>query len=218
MRSKAWMDQKNRHNVFNKTLVRISELNVYFTEWNSSELVKSVTSKGKKKQTLTPSTFSLIHATDFADRYERHIAPLLQSGSIVLCDRYVYTAYVRDITRGCDEQWIRQVYSYAVQPDITFYFNVPLDVALHRILSNRPKLKFFEAGMDMGLSKNISESFKLFQGKIYDQYHRLLQSESFVNIDATLPIQDQQHSVRHIIETTIALNTFKKTLKNKEDA
>ena len=69
---------------------------VYFSEWNSSELVKSATSKGKKRELLSPTTFSLIHATDFADRYERHLLPLLRAGYVVLCDRYVFTAFARD--------------------------------------------------------------------------------------------------------------------------
>src|SRR5271157_3411801 len=106
---------------------------VYFTEWNSSLLVKKATSKGKKRQLLTPTTFSLIHATDFADRYERQILPLLRAGFIVLADRYVYTAFVRDAVRGCDREWVRHLYSFARHPDVTFFFDVPLETALSRI-------------------------------------------------------------------------------------
>src|SRR6188474_2024044 len=132
---------------------------VFFTEWNSSETVKQITKKGKKSGRLTPITFSLLHATDFADRYERNILPLLHAGYIVLADRYVYTAFARDVVRGCDRDWIRQLYSYARTPDITFYFNVSLDVALKRITDGRPQLKFHEAGMDMGYSSDPQESF-----------------------------------------------------------
>src|SRR5688572_6728650 len=82
-------------------------LRVHFTEWNSSELVKEATRKGKKSQLLTPTTFSLIHATDFADRYERQILPMLRAGYIVLCDRYIYTSFARDAVRGCDAAWLR---------------------------------------------------------------------------------------------------------------
>src|SRR5450759_4785894 len=65
-------------------------LKIFFSEWNSSSLVKSATSKAKKRELLTPTTFSLIHATDFADRYERQLVPLLRAGYIVLCDRYAF--------------------------------------------------------------------------------------------------------------------------------
>jgi dTMP kinase len=102
-------------------------LKVFFSQWNSSELVKSATSKGKKKELLTPTTFSLIHATDFADRYDRQLAPMLKAGYIVLCDRYVYTAFVRDTVRGCDPDWVRELYSFAVMPDLTFLFKADLE-------------------------------------------------------------------------------------------
>ena len=150
--------------------LRFEGLPVFLTEWNSSEMVKEITSKGKKKGKLTPTTFSLLHATDFADRYERNIFPLLRAGYIVLADRYVYTAYARDIVRGCSYKWIQQVYDYARKPDVTFYFRVPIDIAIERILTGRPKLKYYEAGMDMNLSNDPYESYRIFQSRIIDQY------------------------------------------------
>src|SRR5947209_4191455 len=137
---------------------------VFFTQWNSSVLVRKATSKGKKRQLLTPTSFSLIHATDFADRYERQILPLLRAGFLVLADRYIYTAFARDVVRGVDPEWIAELYSFAVPPDITFYFNVPLEVSLSRILDGRPELKYHEAGLDMRWSSDPYESFRIFQG------------------------------------------------------
>ena len=145
-------------------------IKVYFSEWNSSELVKSATSKGKKRELLTPTTFSLIHATDFADRYERHLRPLLRAGYVVLCDRYIFTAFARDVVRGCPPEWVRGLYNFAALPDLTFFFKADLEVSLQRILDGRPKLKFFEAGMDLQLSSDPYESFRIFQGRILDQY------------------------------------------------
>src|SRR5512135_2204950 len=96
-----------------KRWLELQGLKVFFSEWNSSELVKSATSKGKKTNLLTPTTFSLIHATDFADRYERHLVPLLRAGFLVLCDRYIFTAFARDTVRGCDRAWLRRMYGFA---------------------------------------------------------------------------------------------------------
>src|SRR5438067_630131 len=112
---------------------------VFFTEWNSSPIVEKVTKKAKKRHLLTPTTFALIHCTDFADRYERQVLPLLRAGWIVLADRYVYTAYARDGVRGCDPQWSRLIYSFARQPDLTLWFNIPVEVALKRVLERRPR-------------------------------------------------------------------------------
>ena len=171
-------------------------VNVFKSEWNSSEMVKEITSKGKKKGLLTPTTFSLLHATDFADRYERNISPLLRAGYFVLADRFVYTAFARDIVRGCNPAWVKKVYDFAVKPDVAFYFKVPVDIAVDRILIGRPKLKYYEAGMDMNLSNDPYESYRIFQGRIIEQYDALAESEGFTIIDGTLNIEEQQNIVR----------------------
>jgi len=136
---------------------------VSFTEWNSSPIVKDTTKRGKKKNLFSPTTFSLIHATDFADRHERSILPPLQAGLIVLADRYAYTAFARDAARGCDPAWIRNLYDFATRPDLSLYFKVDIDTAVARITGGRIQLKFHEAGMDLGLSPDPITSFRVFQ-------------------------------------------------------
>lgn len=183
---------------------------VFFTEWNSSSLVREATKKGKKRQLLTPTTFSLIHATDFADRYERQMLPLLRAGYIVLCDRYIFTSFARDATRGCDQTWLREMYGFARIPDITFFFRLPLEVALGRILEGRPQLKYFEAGMDLGLSPDITESFRIFQGRVLDQYLKMVDEYGFTVMDATLSVHEQQKRVRSAIQERIDLALYHK--------
>src|SRR3990170_1421034 len=175
-----------------------------FSEWNSSPLVKETTKRGKKKKMLTPATFSLIHATDFADRMEHNIIPLLKAGAVVLCDRYIYTAFARDVTRGMDPTWVRELYSYAVKPTVAFYFRVPLEVAMKRLLDGRDGFKFYEAGMDLGLSEDSEESFKLFQGRIIDEYERMVPEFDLTLVDATLPIEVQQSQMRQIVKAKLA--------------
>src|SRR5687767_11215163 len=183
---------------------------VYFSEWNSSELVKAATSKGKKQALLTPTTFSLIHATDFADRYERHLVPLLRAGYIVLCDRYVFTAFARDTVRGCTPEWVRGIYSYAAHPDITFFFKAQLEVSLQRILDGRPQLKYFEAGMDLKLSTDPEESFRIFQGRLLEQYLAMSTEFNFLVIDANQAVEVQQNVVRELITNSVDLAQFKR--------
>ena len=184
-------------------------LRVHFTEWNSSELVKGATRKGKKSQLLTPTTFSLIHATDFADRYERQILPMLRAGYIVLCDRYIFTSFARDAVRGCDPPWLRNLYGFAKKPDFTLYFKLPLETALGRILEGRPQLKWFEAGMDLGLSADISESFRIFQGRVMDEYDRLATEFGFTVVDATRNAYEQQQSIRALIQRSVDLARYR---------
>ena len=177
---------------------------VVFSEWNSSPLVRDTTKRGKKKQTLTPATFSLIHATDFADRIERNIIPLLKAGAVVLCDRYIYTAFGRDVVRGMDPKWVRELYSFAVKPTTAFYFRVPLDVAMKRILDGRSVIKFYEGGMDLGLSEDIEESFRIFQDRILAEYEKMVPEFDLTPVDATLPIEEQQAQMRQIVKARLA--------------
>src|SRR5262249_16475530 len=125
---------------------------VIFSEWNSSPIVKGITRRGKREQLLSPMSFSLIHAADFASRTYSHILPALQAGAVVLADRYVYTAYARDAVRGVNRAWLRRLYSFAIQPTLAFYFDVPLEEAMRRISVGRPEIKFYEAGLDLGLT------------------------------------------------------------------
>jgi len=191
-----------------KRWLELQNMKVSFTEWNSSTIVKEATKRGKKDQLLTPTTFCLIHCTDFAHRYERYIVPLLRQGYIVLADRYIFTALARDAVRGCDRAWIRNLYDFAILPDITFYFDVPLETAIGRILSGRPVLKYHEAGMDLGLSTDLYESFQLFQGRIKEEYSRLAEEYGFTVVEASRPIEAQQQLVRSIVADRIDLAHF----------
>ncbi|HLB44862.1 MAG TPA: hypothetical protein VJK49_05700 [Candidatus Limnocylindrales bacterium] len=174
---------------------------VFLTEWNSSALVKAATKQGKKKAALTPMTFSLLHATDFADRLLYHIVPPLKAGMIVLADRYAYTAFARDAARGVDPRWVRELYSFTVRPDLAVYFRVPLEVSVDRLLARRVKLRYYEAGMDLGLSPNVVESFRLFQSRVLDEYEKTVEEFGLQIVDASGSITSQQRDFRRLVET-----------------
>ncbi len=172
---------------------------VLVTEWNSSALVKAATKTGKKKNSLTPMTFSLLHATDFADRLLYNIVPPLKAGMIVLADRYAYPAFARDAARGVDRRWVRELYSFAVKPDLAVYFRVPIEVSTDRLMARRVKLKFYEAGLDMGWSANAVESFRIFQGKVLDEYDRLVDEFGLSVVNAVGSITEQQRTFRKLV-------------------
>jgi dTMP kinase len=173
---------------------------VHFTEWNSSRLVRRSMSRGKKKNLLTPTTFSLLHAVDFADRLTYQILPPLKAGMIVLADRYVYTAFARDVARGVDSEWVRRVYSFAPRPDLTLYFRVPIDISLERLLAGRAKLKYHEAGMDVTHAIDPVESFRRFQSRVLAIYDQLSEEFALKPIDATREIPAQQRLVRKMVQ------------------
>jgi len=172
---------------------------VVFSEWNSSAIVKSTTKRGKKRHLLSPMSFSMIHAADFASRVHGQILPALEAGAVVLADRYVYTAFARDGVRGVNAEWIRHLYSFAVRPTLAFYFDVPLQEAISRISEGRPELKYYEAGLDMGLSDDPEESFRIYQGMIQAEYERSVDEFGLVRMDATETLVRQQKRMRQLV-------------------
>lgn len=169
---------------------------VIFTEWNSSKLISKTIKQAKRSNTLIPVTFSILHATDFADRLENVIIPALKAGLTVLADRYCYTAFARDVARGVDKEWVRNLYGFAIRPDAVFYFQVPVDVSLTRIANSRQP-GFYESGMDVGLSSDPHESFHLFQSMIINEYNTMIDEFGFCTMPAVKPIHEQQLLVRN---------------------
>lgn len=170
-------------------------LHVIFTEWNSSKLISKTIKQAKRSNSLIPVTFSILHATDFADRLENIIIPALKAGLIVLADRYCYTAFARDVARGVDKEWVRNLYGFSIRPDGTFYFQVPVEVSLERIANSRAP-GYYEAGMDIGFSTDPKESFQLFQSIIINEYDKMVDEFSFNVMPATRPIHEQQMMFR----------------------
>jgi dTMP kinase len=172
---------------------------VVFSEWNSSPIVKSTTKRGKKRRLLSPMSFSLIHAADFANRIHGQILPALRAGAVVLADRYVYTAFARDTVRGVNPKWLRHLYSFAVRPTLSFYFDVPLPEAIRRIMDGRPQLKYYEAGLDLELSSDPEESFQLYQQLIKNEYEHLVAEFGLIRMDATQTLIRQQQQMRQLV-------------------
>jgi dTMP kinase len=117
----------------------------------------------------------------------------------VLADRYTYTAFARDATRGVDRRWVRELYSFAVKPDLAVYFRVPIEVSTDRLLARRVKLKFYEAGMDMGWSSSLVDSFRMFQGTVLEEYDRLVDEFGLSVVNAVASITEQQRTFRKLV-------------------
>lgn len=173
---------------------------VLFTEWNSSSLTAKAVRRGKRRLWLGHLSFVLLHVTDFTHRYENIILPALREGKLVLADRYVFTAFARDVARNADRASVRRLYSFAQQPDLPLYFHVPLDVAMNRVLTGpgREGLKYYEAGLDLGLSMDPQESYRLFQGRVVDEYNHMVPEYGLTVIDANRTIEPQREEVREL--------------------
>ena len=171
-------------------------LKVVVTTWNSSDVVSEAVKKAKRERAMTPKTFSLLHASDLADRLDKVIIPALEEGTVVLADRWFFTALARDTVRGMDRGWLRRLYEFAPKPDLTLYYKLPVETAVGRVLArNEERLglsedagagpKFYEAGLDVALAPDPVENFKLFQSRVVAEYDAQAAEFGFKTIDSS---------------------------------
>ena len=164
-----------------------------------STLVREELEQAKKGNILSRTTLSLFYATDFADQLENVIIPALKAGHIVLADRYIYTLMARDLVRGMDMEWLKNVYSIALVPDAVFYLRVSPETLVQRNFAKDFALDFWESGMDLGLSRDMFDSFIRYQAMMAKQFERLQRTYHFhiVNGDCT-PDEISQELQRRI--------------------
>jgi len=185
-----------------KQWLEVQGYGVIETGWTRSELMSETIMAAKAGHSLNQLTFSLLYATDFADRLEKIVIPALRSGFVVLADRYVFTAFARSVVRGADPAWIRNVFGFALVPDMTLYLKIDADTLLPRILQNR-RVDFWEAGMDMHLGTDLFESARKYQWRLIREYNRLARQYGFISIDATLTPEEIQAKIRRRVQTLL---------------
>lgn len=154
-----------------------------------SNLVSKQLDKAKEGNILGHTTLSLFYATDFADQLENVIIPGLRAGFVVLADRYIYTLMARDIVRGSDPDWCRSVYSIAVIPDVVFYLRTTPRVLIERNFQKRDSLDYWESGMDVGISRDMFESFIKYQRLIQAQFKKMADEYGFIEINGNRSIR-----------------------------
>ena len=155
-----------------------------------STLVSEELEKAQNGNILSRTTLSLFYATDFADQLENIILPALRAGFIVLADRYIYTLMARDLVRGMDETWLKNLYGTALIPDAVFYLEVNPDELVQRHLSKNATLDYWESGMDIGLSRDVYVSFLKYQTAMQTQFRRMQKSYGFEIVDGSRTADD----------------------------
>lgn len=170
------------------------------TDWSTSPHISKAIHKAKAEGALRPITYSLFYAADFADRVANTIEPALVRGDIVVADRYVYTAFARDVARGAHRGWLRTLYRFAPEPDAVFYLRVPPEVTAARAPSSPVKaLDSYEFGLDLGLASDPEESFQLYQQRVFAEFERLASEYSFVVLDGDRKVDAIHRTIRDIV-------------------
>jgi dTMP kinase len=169
-----------------------------------STLVSEELERAQDGNILSRTTLGLFYATDFADQLENIILPALKSGFIVLADRYIYTLMARDLVRGMDEKWLKNLYGIAPEPDAVFYLNVPPEELVQRNFAKKATLDFWESGMDLGLSRDMFDSFMKYQVAMQKIFKQLQATYGFEIVDASRPAEVVNDELREKISDVLA--------------
>jgi dTMP kinase len=173
-----------------------------------STLVSEELEMAQEGNILSHTTLSLFYATDFADQMENVILPALKAGFMVMADRYIYTLMARDLVRGLDEEWLRNVYGIALVPDVVFYLNVSPDELVQRSLAKYAALDYWESGMDLGLSKDMFDSFLKYQALMAKEFRRMQATYGFEIVDGHRSVEEINAELRQKTEAVLAGKTL----------
>jgi len=171
-----------------------------------SNLVGEELEQAKQGNILTHTTLSLFYATDFFDQLINEIVPALRAGLIVLADRYIYTLMARDLVRGADRDWVRNLYGPALMPDAVFYFRVGPRQLVERNFEKNATLDYWESGMDLGLSRDMFDSFTKYQRLLQGQFQKMQSEYGFEVINANMGVERVQNELRRKISALLEIS------------
>ncbi len=170
-----------------------------------STLVSEELENAKQGNVLTNTTLSLFYATDFFDQMVHDMVPALRAGFIVIADRYVYTLMARDLVRGADHDWTRNLYSPAIVPDCVFYFKTSGRALIERNFQKNATLDYWESGMDLGLSRDMFDSFIKYQRMLQAEFTKMQREYGFTVLNANLRIETIQRELRTRIGSMLGI-------------
>ena len=177
------------------------------TGWTRSPLIGRTITQAKQGRVLNRFTYSLLYAADFADRLEKEILPALRSGFVVLADRYVFTALARDVVRGVDREWVRDLFGFAPIPHLVLYLKIDVATLIRRVIP-RGVVDYFESGMDLALGDDPYDCFKQYQTLLIREYNKLAVEFGFQIVNAAMKPEKIEAKLRDIVTTFFAGRKF----------
>ena len=172
------------------------------TGWTRSNLMHKSIEMAKSGNIMDRMTFTLLYATDFADRFENLIIPALRSGHIVLSDRYIFTAFARDVVRQSDPKWLRNLFSFAIVPDLVLYLKVDIEALIPRVIE-AGGMNYWEAGMDLHMGQDLFDSFVNYQSAMIAEYDKLAKEFGFETIDARKSVDEIHEKIRDKVSSCL---------------
>jgi dTMP kinase len=160
-----------------------------------------------EENAVTRMTLALMYGTDFYDQLERRILPALQSGLVVLADRYIFTLIARAAVRGIGRDYLHGLYEMALRPNLTFWLNVRPEVAFDREFKKAHSISYWESGRDMSLSNDLFQSFIRYQSMIKREFEYLSSRHGFIEVDGEGSVSEVNAMLRKQIAARLGIRS-----------
>ena len=108
------------------------------------------------------------------------------------------------MVRGMDEAWLKNLYGIALEPDAVFYLNVPPEELVQRSFAKNTALDYWESGMDLGLSRDMFDSFLKYQTAMQQTFRHLQTTYGFTIVDGNRSVDAINTELRKKIGAVLA--------------
>jgi dTMP kinase len=115
----------------------------------------------EKEVFIADVALPLLFAADRANHTIRYIIPEIKKGSVVICDRYIFSSLAYQssgMKTAIEKKWLKEINKYVLKPDLTFFLDIDPEIGLKRIKKWRHNHdnKFFE---DLETQRRIRKAY-----------------------------------------------------------
>lgn len=187
-------------------------------------------------ETVSDEALALLFAADRTDHTKNKIAPALNSGAVVLSDRYVYSSYAYQ-SKGMDTEinleWIKTINKFMIKPDIVIFLDIPPEEGLNRLQTGQKRIQDDSYFEDLHKQEQIRSMYykilnleNMVKNLWEFRYKTKRKNEEKINvarlngtivlrIDGMLPVKDIQKIIYNYVKKYLGINKTPKLVKNK---
>jgi len=156
---------------------------IYTTEPSSGRVGRLIRRYVLNRKRRVPIALeALLFAADRVDHLEAKIKPALESGKVVVCDRYVYSTLAYQGAAGLDLKWIELINRFALVPDLALFLDVPPEIVVGRLKRKRSVME---------TPQN--------QQRVREVYMRMVKDGHLVLVDGNKPVGDVSRDVLRVV-------------------
>jgi dTMP kinase len=166
-----------------ETLARLGYNAVYTTEPSKGvygEIIRKNILHGDNR--VPPIVEATLFAVDRVNHVEKEIKPLIESGKIVICDRYIYSSMAYQGAAGLDVEWIKEINRHAVKPHLAVYIDATPEVVIQRIRRR----------------KSVMETLQT-QREVREFYLRIAEKEQLIKVAGDASIEKVAKTIEDVV-------------------